>query len=145
MRKDRSSNRRLRTRVLAALLAAVGALAALASCTGGKPGAPARASWFQLQTGVFQLVAGPGSAPPVAELPWTIQSRVADMAFLGDTLEVVLAAYAHFMLDNDRARAIMDVFFGNPTKADPPLDPLFKPKQFDMGEVAHDTLSLIHI
>lgn len=86
MRKDRSSHRRLRTRVLAAFLAAVGVLAALASCTAGKPGAPARAAWFQLQAGAFQRVAGPGSAPTVAELPWTIQSRVADMAFLGDTL-----------------------------------------------------------
>ncbi len=83
VRKDRSSYRHLRTRVLAALLATV---AGLASCTSGKPGAPARASWFQLQDGVFQLVAGPGSALAVTELPWTIQSRVADMAFLGDTL-----------------------------------------------------------
>ena len=86
VRKDRSSHRRLRPRVLAALLAAVGVFAALASCTGGKPAAPARAAWFQLQAGAFQPVTGPGSAPSVAELPWTIQSRVADMAFLGDTL-----------------------------------------------------------
>jgi hypothetical protein len=86
VRKDRSSHRRLRTRVLAAFLAAAGALTALASCSGGKPGAPARASWFQLQAGVFQPVAGPGSSPTVSELPWTIQSRVADMAFLGESL-----------------------------------------------------------
>jgi hypothetical protein len=86
MRKDCARYRRLRTRLLAAFLAAVGVFAALASCTGGKPGAPARAAWFQLQSGAFQPVAGPGSAPPVAELPWTIQARVADMAFLGDTL-----------------------------------------------------------
>lgn len=34
-------------------------------------------------------------------------------AFLGDTIEVTLATYAHFMPDDDdRAREIMDQFFG---------------------------------
>ena len=90
VRKDRDSHRRLRTRVLAAPLAAVAVLAGLVCCAAGKPGAPARASWFQLQAGVFQPVAGPAAAPAAAELPWTIQSRVADMAFLGDTLYCAL-------------------------------------------------------
>lgn len=35
---------------------------------------------------MLQPVAGPAAGPPVAERPWTIQSRVADMAFLGDAL-----------------------------------------------------------
>jgi integrase len=32
-------------------------------------------------------------------------------AYLGDTKEVVLATYAHFMPDDDRAREIMNAFF----------------------------------
>ena len=32
-------------------------------------------------------------------------------AYLGDTKEVVLATYAHFMPDDDRAREIMTAFF----------------------------------
>ena len=36
-------------------------------------------------------------------------------AYLGDTKEVVLAAYAHFMPDDDRAREIMNAFFA-PTR-----------------------------
>ena len=38
-------------------------------------------------------------------------SKVA--AYLGDTVEIVLKTYAHFLPDDDdRARAIMDIFFG---------------------------------
>jgi len=36
---------------------------------------------------------------------------VTPAAYLCDTIEVVLATYAHFMPDDDRARDIMDVFF----------------------------------
>jgi hypothetical protein len=42
--------------------------------------------WLQLQSGVFQPVGDPAAAPPVARRPWTVQSRVADMAFLDGTL-----------------------------------------------------------
>jgi hypothetical protein len=39
-------------------------------------------------------------------------------AYLGDTKEVVLATYAHFMPDDDdRAREIMNAFFARPGKA----------------------------
>ncbi|MGD0725878.1 MAG: hypothetical protein ABSB63_09980 [Spirochaetia bacterium] len=114
VRKDRSSHRRLRTRVLAALLAAVGALAALASCSGGKPGAPARASWFQLQAGAFQPVAGPGSSPSVSELPWTIQSRVADMAFLGSTLYCAVNGTGLAAIELDAAGAPVFAYHADP-------------------------------
>ena len=114
VRKDRSSYRCLRTRVLAALLAAVGVVAALASCMGGKPGAPARASWFQLQAGVFQPVAGPGTTPSADELPWTIQSRVADMAFLGDTLYCAVNGTGLAAIGFDAAGAPVFAYHGDP-------------------------------
>jgi hypothetical protein len=44
------------------------------------------ASWLQLQSGAFQPVADPSGAAPVARRPWTVQSRVADMAFLDGAL-----------------------------------------------------------
>ena len=47
---------------------------------------PAEASWFQLQSGTFAPVPGLSAAVAVPSRPWTVQSRVADMAFLGDTL-----------------------------------------------------------
>ena len=38
-------------------------------------------------------------------------------AYLGDTKEVVLATYAHFMPDDDdRAREIMNAFFRRPSE-----------------------------
>jgi integrase len=36
-------------------------------------------------------------------------------AYLGDTKEIVLTTYAHFMPDDDRAREIMNAFFA-PTR-----------------------------
>jgi len=36
-------------------------------------------------------------------------------AYLGDTKDVVLAAYAHFMPDDDRAREIMNALAGQGT------------------------------
>ena len=114
VRKDRSSHRHLRPRVLAAFLAAVGVLAALASCSEGKPAAPARAAWFQLQAGAFQPVAGPGSAPSVAELPWTIQSRVADMAFLGDALYCAVNGTGLAAIGFDAAGAPVFAYHADP-------------------------------
>jgi hypothetical protein len=114
VRKDRSSYRRLRARVLAALLAAAGALAALASCAGAKPAAPARASWFQLQAGVFQPIAGPGSSPSVSELPWTIQFRVADIAFLGDALYCAVNGAGLAAIGFDTAGAPVFAYYADP-------------------------------
>ena len=95
LRKERSGHRGLRPRVLIpGLLAALAVCAALAGCSGrtsatasrSAPGAAAAGTWFQLQAGSFQPVADPASAAPAARRPWTVQSRVADMAFLDDTL-----------------------------------------------------------
>jgi len=65
-------------------------LVALAACQGraeaGSGVAAPGASWYQLQSGVFKPITGPSAAVAVARKPWTVQSRVADMAWLGDSL-----------------------------------------------------------
>ena len=86
LRKDRARHRGVRPGVLILLLAGAG-LAALGGCTGRAPAAAAApGAWFQLSDGSFTPVAGPAEAAPVPRTPWTVQSRVADMAFLGDEL-----------------------------------------------------------
>ncbi len=88
LRKTRPGDRGIRPGLL--ILAA---LAALAGCSGRTPAgavAGTGASWFQLQAGVFQRVADPNAAAPVARLPWTVQSRVADMAFFDNALYCAL-------------------------------------------------------
>lgn len=78
-----------------ALLALVLCSLCLAGCPRQKPAArpaePAdapdpRARWYQLQAGALVAVDGPGAAAPVQPLPWTVQVRVADMAFGGTDL-----------------------------------------------------------
>ena len=89
LRKESPAHRGLRPLVLAPA-AALLVLAGLAACSGGKPAAPGpagpRSSWFQLRSGIFDRVSGPGAVAPAAKRPWTIQSRVADTALLGETL-----------------------------------------------------------
>jgi hypothetical protein len=94
LRKTGPAHRGIRPGILTAALLA-GALAALASCSArgaGAPAAPAAdaaapgAAWYQLQSGVFQPVAAPAAGAATARRPWTVQSRVADMAFLGGEL-----------------------------------------------------------
>lgn len=87
LRKDRAAHRRIRPGLLAL------ALAGLAACTARAPGPSVSAlppgtvvSWYQLQAGAFTPAASAASALPVIRRPWTVQARVADMAFLGDTL-----------------------------------------------------------
>ncbi len=78
-----------RARPLRVGLAAL-ACALLVACPGGKPGqapgATGSAAWYQLQSGAFQRVPSPAEGTPVRPQPWTVQTRVADMAWLGDTL-----------------------------------------------------------
>jgi len=86
LRKDRARHRGIRPGVLILFLAGAG-LAALISCSGRAPAAAAPpGTWFQLSEGSFAPVAGPSATAPVPRTPWTVQSRVADMAFLGDEL-----------------------------------------------------------
>ena len=84
--------------VLPILISVLGCLF-FASCTRGKPApeprvsveaADPRAQWYQLQDAAFVRIDGPGTASAVERLPWTVQSRVADMAFLGDELYCAL-------------------------------------------------------
>ena len=99
LRKERSGYRGLRPGVLIpGLLAALAVSAALAGCSarspgpaagsaqGSAPGTAAGAAWLQLQSGSFQPVTDPGAAASVARRPWTVQSRVADMAFFDGIL-----------------------------------------------------------
>jgi hypothetical protein len=77
-------------------------LLVLACCARGKPAAvpsakpPARdaadprAAWYQLRDGTFQPISGLGEAARTALLPWTVQSRVADLALGGGQLYLAL-------------------------------------------------------
>jgi hypothetical protein len=103
LRKAGPAHRGFRPRLLSAAAAAVLAaalLAALGACspsarpaTGAAPKSAGSAAapreptaWFQLQSGTFQPVAGPAASLSTSPRPWTVQSRVADLAFLDDTL-----------------------------------------------------------
>lgn len=66
------------------------AFAALAGCArpprAAAPAQEPNARFYQLDSGIFDRVAGPaelGRRPP---RPWTVQERVADLSFLGGTL-----------------------------------------------------------
>ena len=110
LRKAGERHRRIRPGVLILALAcaglACGSVAVLAGCSGrtgasggaggagagsagaGGTGAPSvtAGTWLQLRDGRLAPVTGPGAATPVSRAPWTVQSRVADLAFLGDEL-----------------------------------------------------------
>ncbi|HEY9595379.1 MAG TPA: hypothetical protein VHE79_12940 [Spirochaetia bacterium] len=89
LRKDSATHRGLRPGVLRTAgraLAAAAIVLAVGACSGRAAAAVPHAQWLQLQSGVFVSVTRPDAAPAVATRPWTVQSRVADMAFLGDTL-----------------------------------------------------------
>jgi hypothetical protein len=98
LRKAGKAHRGFRPGVLApaaaATAAALLAALALAGCT-ARPTSPAAASlpgaaWFQAAAATFNPIPSPAAASPVPARPWTVQSRVADMAFLGDTLYLAL-------------------------------------------------------
>lgn len=90
MRQQRSA------RALALLAASLLALWACGRTTPAQgTAAPAeardpRAAWYQLRGGVFQPIAGPSHAQPTARLPWTVQSRVADLAAVDGLLYIAL-------------------------------------------------------
>lgn len=76
-----------------ATTAACLALLALAGC--GRPGAGREggsgavdpsARFFQLDAGIFDRIAGPSAIVRRSPQPWTVQERIADLAFLDDTL-----------------------------------------------------------
>jgi hypothetical protein len=65
-------------------------IALLVSCSGGRraPPPPAidpRATWFQLREGKLQKIAGVSGIVETPLQPWTVQSRISDTAFLGNT------------------------------------------------------------
>jgi hypothetical protein len=81
----RAAGASARARGIRAALAAAVLAAALTACSPAGTKA-VEASWFQLQSGTFAPIPGLSAAAAVPNRPWTVQSRVADMAFLGDTL-----------------------------------------------------------
>ncbi|HVP20014.1 MAG TPA: hypothetical protein VMU36_13565 [Spirochaetia bacterium] len=113
LREKRATPGDIRQGVLVLALSAVAAT--LIACGPGGPargGAPAgvgreaRASWLQLQSTVFQTVAAPDASPPVPSLPWTVQSRVADMAFLGDVVYLAINGAGLAAIDPDASGAL---------------------------------------
>lgn len=87
VRKDGATHRRVWQGLLGAIAAAA-IVVSVAGCSGRASAAPpaAAGSWLQLQAGVFQPVTNASAARPVPRRPWTVQSRVADMALLGNDL-----------------------------------------------------------
>jgi hypothetical protein len=94
----------------------LGLLAAVAGCSGSAPGSasPNGARWLQLQSGSFQPVTDPASAAPVARQPWTVQSRVADMAFLDDTLYCAVNGSGLAAMGKDAAGALEFSYHADP-------------------------------
>jgi hypothetical protein len=91
LRKDGTAHRRFRPRLLIGAVAAAVLLAGLVACVPAKPptqpsSVSSSFSWYQLQASGFLPLQGPSAGLPVAFRPWTVQNRVADMAFLADTL-----------------------------------------------------------
>ena len=77
----------------ALVLAALWCGLAVCSCAPSKPAragelppADPRARFFQLTGGVFEQVPGPAAFHQRTPVAWTVQERVADLAFLGDAL-----------------------------------------------------------
>lgn len=106
LRKERSSPGDIRPRILAALFLAAAVVAALSACgprRQGQGGPGARGLWYELASTVFQPVDAADAAPPVPALPWTVQSRVADMVFLGDTLYCAVNGAGLAEVDSDAA------------------------------------------
>jgi hypothetical protein len=70
------------------LLAGLFALAGCARAPRGAavPGADPGARFYQLDGGIFDRVAGPADPGRRPARPWTVQERIADLAFLGGTL-----------------------------------------------------------
>ena len=124
LRKERPSPRHLRQGLLtdvsgrrtfgilvpAGLVAALaaGLMLALSSCGTRAPAGAghARASWYELVSTVFQSVGAADASPQVPALPWTVQSRVADMAFLGDTLYCAVNGAGVAAVDSDASGAL---------------------------------------
>jgi hypothetical protein len=92
----------------------LGLLAAIAGCSGRAPGPAEGVSWLQLQSGAFQPVKNPASARPVARQPWTVQSRVADLAFLGDSLYCAVNGSGLAAIDRDSSGTIQFSYHADP-------------------------------
>lgn len=98
--------------LLAALAVAV--LACCSGCSGRAPGPAEGVSWLQLQAGAFLPVTSPAAAAPVARQPWTVQSRVADLAFLGDSLYCAVNGSGLAAIERGSSGAIQFSYHADP-------------------------------
>lgn len=81
----------MRSTAVAAACLVLLALAGCARAGAGRaaavqPSADANARFFQLDDGAFERVAGPSAFARRQMRPWTVQERIADLAFVGDSL-----------------------------------------------------------
>jgi hypothetical protein len=116
LRKDRPSPGHIRTRLLGprparrrlapVCLLIAGFALALISCGPGKPSNGGRVAWYELASTVFQSIGAADAAPQRPALPWTVQSRVTDMAFLGNTLYLAVNGAGVAAVDSDSAGAL---------------------------------------
>ena len=91
-------------------------LAALGGCSGRAPDFTGTDGvyWLQLQKGTFQPVAGPWSTTRVTLQPWTVQSRVADMAFFNDSLYCAVNGSGLATVEKDPAGALQFSYHADP-------------------------------
>jgi hypothetical protein len=122
LRKDGARHRGVRPGLLAArrpiaagrlvLLLAAGAAAALGCMGRASPSAEA-GTWLQLQGGRFQPVVDAAASRPVLRAPWTVQSRVADMAFLGGELYCGINGTGLAAVGRDSAGGLLFTYHGD--------------------------------
>ena len=84
------------------LLAAACSGRGMTSGSAAQGKAPA-AGWYQLQADGFTPIADPSGAAAVARRPWTVQARVADLAYLGDVLFCAINGVGVAGIDIDNA------------------------------------------
>jgi hypothetical protein len=122
VRKESEIDRGVRKGILARELLAAAAIAAaaaafltLGSCGKAPKPSPApedpRSAWYQLSSGTFTRISGIVAAVRAKRQPWTVQERVADQAFSGDTLYLAVNGQGLAAYDpgaNDRFRYFYD-------------------------------------
>jgi hypothetical protein len=115
LRKERSGHRGFRPGLLIlGLLAVLGGCSGRGSAAAGSSAPVPAVSWLQIQSGSFQPVADPSAAAPVARRPWTVQPRVADMAYLDGLLYCAVNGSGLATLARDAAGAPVFTYHFDP-------------------------------